>query len=283
MVLIMERVSSKENDFAIAKLLYLELIPIIKLVRSAGEMDIPEDYQIDELNRAYVHIVHELEKLADKHLDFAQIKPEPIWRKYDVLKSNTWNIHDYYYEWKNSNNELYLARLDKLCIIAGSTEPIIPPELKNMLDSSSVATKNYEEILDDAQLDINHKIEESWYIPEYNLLYEADGTILVNDVMRLKKAQIDSATDKLLEQAFKKPNVLFTPDLGITSRNLSTHLSSAGFSPVLRRIFFPLVSKKFGIFFRPTVSWAQVHKEGVDTTELDNTLRQLGADYTFSK
>ena len=73
----------------------------------------------------------------------------------------------------------------------------------------------------------------------------------------------------------KYPNTLFKPDLGQTSRNLSTVLSSAGFTPTLRRLFFPIVSKSKGILFRPTVTRQQADDEKLDTSDLDLKLKEL--------
>lgn len=115
-------------------------------------------------------------------------------------------------------------------------------------------------------------------IPSYFLDYKLDGCILINDVFRLKKAHAGSSTEKLLEQALKRPNELFRPDIGQTSRNLSTILSSAGFTKELRQLFFPTVSSSKGVVFRPTVSRKEADDEGIDTTALDAKLVAFGAE-----
>lgn len=72
------------------------------------------------------------------------------------------------------------------------------------------------------------------------------------------------------------PNTKFKPILGKTSRNISTIISSAGFTPVLRDLFFPTVSND-EIVFRPWVSREEADRENIDTEVLDNQLRDLGA------
>jgi hypothetical protein len=54
-----------DNDFAVARVLNTVALSIIAVVRAAEEMDLPEDYEIEEINRAYVLLVHELEDLYE--------------------------------------------------------------------------------------------------------------------------------------------------------------------------------------------------------------------------
>lgn len=270
------------NDFAVAMRLNIELAPVADLVRQMGQMDVPEDYEIDSLNKAYIKLVHELDKLYKEHKELDEIKPQPFWKRFDTLKTNTWQMHDYFGPLREDTRDLHVARVEKLCIIAGSNTPDLSPKQKEAVKQLRLEVKNYEKILSDATLEINDAIEESWYIPEYKLDYKTDGTIIVNDVLILKKAHIGSAVDQLLEQAMKNPNKLFPPKLGKTNRNLGTILSGAGFTPVLRQLFFPEFSED-GIIFRPVVSHEQAERDKIDTTELDQLLRRMNADYTFSE
>lgn len=273
---------TSSNDFAVAKALNGEVQSIIALILRSDVLDLPEDYEIDELNRAYVLLVHELEKLYSRNPELAEIKPAPYWEQFDVLKNKTWEIMDYSRDSNNDMGEAHIARLDRLCIISGQENPEFSPEQKKLLERISKAAKEYGKKIDEAHLDKNVKIDDSWYIPKYWLDY-TDGTILINDVLKLKKTHIDSTIDQLLEQAFKNQNTLFTPELPQTARNLSTVLSSAGFTYTLRQLFFPTVSKSKGVLFRPSVSNVQASKDKIDTTKLDLVLRALGADITFSE
>lgn len=274
--------TTNSNDYPVARILNTVLLSIVACVREAEEMDLPEDHEIDELNRAYVLLVHELENLYNKNPELAEIKPEPFWRKFDILKTISWQILNYLDDPINDKGQAHKTRLDKLCIITDSESPEFSSEQLKLIEYALVTYKKYQEILDDARLDLNQKIEESWYIPEYKLDYEVDGTIVINNVLKLKKTHIDSTIDQLLEQAFKNQNTLFTPKLPQTARNLSTVLSSAGFTPVLRQIFFPVANSSKGVLFRPTVSFGQVTNDGIETTELDLLLKALGANHTFS-
>lgn len=274
--------STNSNDFALARLLNNTLLAIITFVRKAEEMDLPEDYEIDELNRAYVLLVNELENLYKQNPKLAEIKPEPFWKRFDVLKTVSWRLLEYLDDPEQDKGQAHITRLDRLCIISGSESAELSPELQKLTENAFQAIINYRQKLDDARLDINQTTEDSWYIEEYRLSYETNGTILINGVLKLKKAHIDSTIDQLLEQAFKNEDTLFTPKLPQTARNLSTVLSSAGFTPVLRQLFFPIASKSKGVLFRSTVTFAEASSEGIETAELDFLLKAMGAKLSFS-
>jgi hypothetical protein len=274
--------SNISNDYPVARVLNTVVLSVIASVRVAEEMDLPEDYEISELNRAYVLLVHELEKLYNQNPKLAEIRPEPFWKRFDVLKTKSWQILDYINDPANDKGQAHITRLDRLCIIADNETPELSSEQIKLIGSVLETVKEYRRILDEARLDRNAKIEESWYIPVYRLDY-ADGIILINNVLKLKKTHIGSTIDQLLEQAFNNQNTLFTPKLPQTARNLSTVLSSAGFIPVLRQLFFPIVSKSKGVLFRPVVSNVEASNDGIDTSKLDIVLRYLDADHTFSE
>lgn len=269
--------STNDNDYPVARVLNNVVLSIVALVRKAEEMDLPEDYKIEELNRTYVLLVHELENLYDQNPKLSEIKPEPFWKRFDVLKAASWRLLDYLDDPDQDKGQAHMRKLDKLCIIADNETPELSPEQIKLIESALETVKAYRQTLDDARLDINQSIEDNWYIPEYWLDYK-DGTILINDVLKLKKTHIGSTIDKLMEQAIKNPNTLFTPKLPSTARNLSTVLSSAGLTPTLRQLFFPIVSKSKGILFRPKVTFGQATRDDIETTELDLLLKLLDAD-----
>lgn len=270
------------NDLPVAKVLNTALLAIVNSVRSAKELGLPEEHEIGELNRAYVLLVNELEGLYDRSPKLAEIKPEPFWKHYDVLKTVSWRILDYLDDPANDKGQAHMARLDRLCIIADSETPELAPEQLKLIEYALESIQKYSRKVNDAKFDEDTKVEDSWYIPEYTLDYEPNGTILINGVLKLKKTHIDSTIDNLLEQAIKNQYTLFTPKLPQTARNLSTVLSSAGFTPVLRQLFFPIASKSKGVLFRPTVTFEQATSDGIDTAELDLVLKMLGASVGYS-
>lgn len=265
--------SSTANDYAVAYALSKEIYSTFVVVYLGDSMGVSEFHEIPKLNRAYVLLVDELQKIYGRNPELQAIKPDPLWKRFEVLKNHTEEICDYINDTEDWGLE-HNAKVEKLCIIAGVDSPVYTPEQQELLDVLDARLKEYAS-----------KGKEKWessknniQIPSYSLKYELNGTIVINGVLKLKKAHAGSTTERLLEQALKSPNTLFKPDIGQTSRNLSTILSSVGFTKELRQLFFPTVSNSKGIVFRPKVTRKQADSENVDTAELDAKLYALGAE-----
>jgi hypothetical protein len=268
---------TNSNDYAVAHALNDCVLGFILMIVMADIVGEPEGNEFHDLNRAYVLVVDELEKLYNRNAELAAIKPEPIWKRFDVLKTSSWEINEFLEDTDNDMGQAHNARVEKLSIIAGVEEPDFTFEQKNLLDYAESIRTKYGKSLDGLSKEWRAKKSNNWQIPEYTLTYKPDGSILINDVLKLKKAHAGSITERLLEQAQKNPNTLFKPDLGQTSRNISTVLNSAGFTSTLRQLFFPTVSKSKGIVFRPTITRGQADADNINTTELDLILKELGA------
>ncbi len=264
---------SKANDLALAKVMNKEIYSTFVIVWTGDVVGVSEYHEIPNLNRAYVLLVNELEKIYSRNPELLEISPKPIWRRFNMLKNFTAEISDYVSE-ENGWDLVHIARIERLCIIAGVDDPVFTPEQQKLIDDIDTYRKKYATKTTE-KMDSKDKDRQ---IPSYNLTYELDGAVLINNVFRLKKAHVVSSTERLLEQALKGPYELFKPDIGQTSRNLSTVLSSAGFTKELRQLFFPTVSNSKGIIFRPTISRKQADDEGIDTTELDIKLKELGVE-----
>jgi len=273
----MSQENDNVNDYAAAKALNDSVNGIIILIAIADASGLPEDYEINELNRAYILLTTELQKLYDRNSKLATIEPKPIWYLFDVIKTSTWEINEHLNNPDNDFGNAHNARVEKLCIISGLETPNFSHEQKKIVDYAEKIIKDYAKILDDVNRENRAKKENDWHIPEYTIAYKPNGIISINNVLQLKKAHAGSATERLMEEALKNPNTLFKPDLRQTSRNLSTIVSGAGFSKVLRDLFFPTVSNDKGIVFRSTVTRDQADADKIDTTKLDLKLKKLGA------
>jgi len=267
---------SQANDYAVAKALNGLVNGIMAFMYVAGAHDLSKDHQLTEINRAYILLTHELENIYARNPELLAIKPDPIWRRFDVLKHSNWDIKDYIDD-TDDTGHAHTLRVERLCIIAGIDDPSYTPEQQKLVKSADSVIRKYGQNLVKASEDMKASKVDDWQIPEYTLIYKPDGTVLINDVLKLKKAHAGSTTERLLEQALKSPQTLFMPDIGHTTRNLSTILSSAGFTKELRELFFPTVSNSKGIVFRPTVARQQADNEKIDTSELDIKLKELGA------
>lgn len=273
----MEVTDQPTYDYAVAHVLNDCVLGFIAMIVMEEIVGTPEGDDFHELNRAYVLVTDELEKLYSRNPKLAALKPEPIWRRFDVLKTSSWEINEYLNDPDNDLGQAHNARVEKLSIIASKETPEFTPEQKKLLDYAESVRKKYGKLLDALSEDWKVKKQNDWQIPEYTISYKPDGSILINDILKLKKAHAGSTTERLLEQAIKRPNELFKPDLGQTSRNISTVLHSAGFTQELRDLFFPTVSKSKGIVFRPTITREQADADNINTIMLDLKLKELGA------
>lgn len=265
--------TSQANDFAVARAMNEAIYSMFVIVWMADGAGVSEHNNIDDLNRAYILLINELGQIYARNPELEAIKPKPLWKHFEVLKKHTAEICDYVDDtddWGLQHN----AKVERLCIIAGIDDPSYTPKQQELMDNLDSCKKKYATLGKKKWEDRENDIQ----IPSYNLTYELNGAVLVNGVLKLKKAHAGSSTERLLEQALKSPETLFKPDIGQTSRNLSTVLSSAGFTKELRELFFPTISNSKGIVFRPTISRKQADDEGIDTTELDTKLIALGAE-----
>ena len=269
----------RANDFALAKALNERVASIVSMITSAYKYHTFEIAGLDilALNKSYILLVNELKKLYERNDELASISSSPPWKYFDVLEGAEWELTEYIYQNQNDDGRTHLAQINKLCIIAGIENPKLTSVVQTIIDEADKAISAYKTLLDE-QKKISRTSERKWFIPEYRITYGLDGTILVNDVLKLKKVHAGSAPDRLMEQATQSPNNVFKPDLGQTSRNLSTTLSSMGFTGTLRSLFFPSVSKDKGVLYRPAVSRKTVEAERIETTELDTKLKELGAN-----
>lgn len=266
------------NDFALAKVLNERATSIIRMVANVfhNGNSSTRDIDIQPVNKSYILIADELKRIYSHNQELTDISPSPIWQYFDIVEGFEWELSDHIYERQNDAGQHHNAQVNKLCIISGKNEPKYTPKIKKMVDDADKAIAEYKKEAKDLKNEDTDS-DRYWLIPEYKLTYNLDGTILVNNVLKLKKAHAGSASDKLMEQATKQPEVLFKPELGQYSRNLSTTLSGMGFSETLRALFFPVVSKDKGILFRQNVTRATADTEHIDTAELDLQLKKLGA------
>lgn len=272
---------SKANDYAVAMELNKQVVSLMLSAAMIVTYDMTSiGTEISKLNRAYILLAAELQKIYDRNSVLSSISPEPMWKQFDMLKGNFNDISDYLVVDDDGNSWVtHNDKLERLYILSGESEPEFSVSQKQAIEDSENAFGEFKKYADEASKKLeknNSNPEYIFQIPDYFLKYKPDGTIEINRALKLKKVHAGSITERLLEQAFKNPNTKFKPDLGKTSRNISTIISSAGFTPVLRDLFFPTISAD-GIVFRPFVTRLQAGIENIDTEELDELLKMNGA------
>jgi hypothetical protein len=265
------------NDYAVAKALNQRVTNIFDMVASNNIWSL----DITDINKSYVLLINSLKKIYTRNDKLSAISQRPTWEYFDIIEGCEREIYEYTSNWDNDTGQSHIARVNKLCIIAGKDNPAYTPEIKLIVQEADKAVSAFRKQIENQKLnETADDTEKDWYISEYRLSFSADGIILVNGVLRIKKTQAGSASSKLMEQAIKFPNVLFKPNLGKYSRNLSTTLSGMGFTATLRALFFPTISEDKGIVFRPTVTRTTADDDRIDTAKLDLQLKQLGAKIT---
>jgi hypothetical protein len=271
----------KANDYALAKALNQRTTEIIGMVADAYQYNshFVQPLDVSSINKSYVLLANQLKIIYTRNVELSGISPTPAWKHIDVVEGAEWYINEYIYQNQNDAGQSHNAQVNKLCIIAGLETPKYSPEVKKIVDEADKDITAYNKLVSELNRKTASK-DRDWFMPAYTFTHKDDGTLLVNGVtgvLKVKKVQAGQASERLLEQAKNKPNELFKPDLGNYSRNISTTLSSLGFSGTLKDLFFPIVSNSKGIKFRPHVTRAEADEAGIDTAELDTKLQSLGA------
>jgi hypothetical protein len=277
-----------DNDYAVARELHHranEFLIAVSHINQAYNYDDPySEYHelIMLINRPYVLIVNELEKLYAKNNTLAKLnedsKTKATWTLFNTIESTDQDIFAYLREHKSTEDFAHLAQANRLAIIAGIETPSYTSDQKKLIDTADEVYVTYVMRLGEwSARRPKKKSKDYHFIMNYKLKYEDNGSIVLNDVMVLKKTQSGSAPRKLMEQAQKHPYELFKPELGQLNRNLSNVLSDMGITGTLKELFFPIASKD-GVKFRPSVNYTTADEERIDTKELEKKLKELGAE-----
>lgn len=265
------------DDYAVAYGLNLLVMGLITLVYIHKNTSISDNLDVQEINRVYILLVDELQKLYASNPKLSELKPEPIWRRFEVIKFHIKEIQEHVAIPENGHGGAHFAKVERLCILSNANieAPSYTPEQKKIVDNAHKILNDFEAAHEARK---NNKAN-NWRIPEYTLTYDPiRGTIKINDVYQLNKRSTNDSSniDKLLAKGMNQPNELFNPEL-ITTKSLSSIISNAGFTPTIRKLFIPVARKGKGVLVRPIVSRTEADAEGIDTTELDLQLKELGA------
>lgn len=260
----------KANDFALAHYLNECAIALFSLI--ANNRNTPDTTGI---NRSYILITDTLKRLYARNPQLQGINMPICWQAFDRLEY----IHNELWEYTNDSNSDYgqshNAQVNRLCIINGKEKPDIAPDIKKILDE---ANRNANAFIDELEDEDEPEVYDGKYIPAYTVSYKDDGTILVNDVLKLKKLQAGQVSDMIMSQSFKhdRQPEPFKPVIA-TKRQLTTIIGEMGFDKTLRAIFFPTISKDKDIMFRSKETRIKADAQHIDTKQLDKKLKQLGA------
>ena len=274
--MVYKRKSNGNNDFAVAKALNESVMSLFDVLMMYQIIVRHERFDKDEINRAYIFLIDDLQKIYDKNPELQNIEPEPTWKKFDLLIP-MYDVSKYLED--NDGGKSHNARVEKLCILAGEEEPNLTEDQKKLVEYvDTVVAKYLGIVIEEHEKAPKEEVDMPlFYIPKFTFTYKQDCTVLINDVLKLKKVHAGSISEHLLEQCMKNPNKLFKPKLGRTSRNISTILSSIGITPIMRDLFFSIVSDEKGVLFRPTVTFREALNNRIRTREFEKELMKHGA------
>ncbi len=140
---------TNSNDYAVARELNLLAMGMIMNIYLADNAGLSPNKDIQEINRAYILLVDELQRLYDNNHKLASIEPEPIWKRFDVLKHSTQQVIKHISSESDYGGGHY-ARVEKLCILANVETPKFTPKQKKLVDYVNRVTDKYYEMIDDA-------------------------------------------------------------------------------------------------------------------------------------
>lgn len=272
---IMNKDFNQANDYALAKCLNERVWKILWYVADLYPFYAKD---LDKINRNYIFLVKELLDIYDRNEELHDIEPKPLWQKYKHVDGYEEEIADLQDDRTGDTGQQHTAGVKRLCIITGKEDPDLTEQQKELIaEADEIITVMTKEI--DEEKARSEAVRNRFGILNYVLTYDdLRGIIKINEVYQLNKRSTNDGSniDKLLKQALARPNEAFIPELNDTQKNLSTILNNAGFDTTLRALFFPTARKGKGIYCRPTVTRAEADSEGIDTTELDHKLKELG-------
>lgn len=252
------------NDFAIAKLLNDALWKIADVYyQDRHETD------TSELNDCFTLLAHKIEELYLGNTTLLGITPESIGMRFNILHGNERTISE---NWKSRLSKIgsltmsetfkkHTAEVNRYWLMDGKKPAKLDDDTKKILDDSATAVSCF--------LNGNADNKSDWY----ELTYEQGRHLYINSGYEITTTKLNSTPAELLDEAFKHPNERFRPSLSNNRRHLTSILNDMGFKGEIRKMFFPIVAKN-EILFRPRVSRTEIEREKIDTSELDDTLRQ---------
>lgn len=267
------------NDLAVARELNRLATEIFNLVLKQGANGIQPD--ISDINRSYILIVDELKRIYLRNPKLQEHKNWAVWSGIESIEGNEDVMWNYSFNNGEDTGQRHRGQLNKLCILGKVDQPELDANLKKLTEQAEADIKKYQEELGE-EPESSEKTEKpgqrDWHISRYYITHSRDGALWVNGVCRLSKPQAGSVPTRFLEEVFKRPNELFKPELGTSRRAPSSILNDIGVKGDLRKIFFPQTSAKNGVLFRPTVTLGELTQENIDTTKVDDLLRENGAE-----
>ena len=182
---------TRANDYAVAMALNESVGGIFFILGLFQVLGPRKEFDHVELNRAYIFLVNELEILYNSNPKLLEIKPEPTWRRFDLIKHRMREVEKYLHENGPGTDSEHTSRLERLCIISEQETPELSPKQKKYIKHTRKIVDKYAAVLMEISENSPKYETPDFYIPEFIFIYKHDGTVLASDAFFPFRDNID--------------------------------------------------------------------------------------------
>lgn len=221
----------------------------------------------DKLNTAYSYAVVLLEKLYEYNPILANNPFEPIWKNIKTPKGNEIDIISEFENGIFANQQKHTGELERIWLFNKDTKTELSPKEKQLLEKSNRIINAF-----DTELERQLKKREKYKINYDRVIFElkrkSDYSLWVND-RKIGKPR-NGAGEIIIDHCLKSPNqTIMLKDCGVViNRHIQSILNDMGFTPQLRRLFFP-ITKKDRVVFRPKITMKMILDDDIDIINND--------------
>lgn len=231
-----------------------------KLYESASKLILT--LSTKNLDTTYVYAVVLLENLYEDN-DILSSNPfEPIWENIKTLKGNENDIMLEFKEGSFINQQKHTGELERVWLLNKDKRTELSPKEKQFLEKSNKTINTFGAELE-KQLEKceKHKIDYNRVV--FELKRNSDYSLWVND-KKIGKPR-NGAGEMIIDHCLKSPNqTIMLKDCGAKiNRHIQSILNDMGFTPQLRRLFFP-ITQKDRVVFRPRITMKMILDDNID-------------------
>lgn len=253
---------SHEQWLYLLKNLYLKLINILDAFTNA-----PIAFPNTQINGEYTAI----KEAVDTLLKMAEFKTlQKLSPK--LFPSLIQNYEGYDRIWINeleNKTRAFFAELEREWILAGGREFELPEAFSQRLVFADKAIETHKQLADTAWRNARHGIDNEVYMTL--VLPDLHGPMVIkakDGEVTLIQPNYQGDNDRFIRYLAKNPNRFVPTDelrAGCrTKKPFTKMVNELGFKGVLKQAFFPVVSDKKGVLFRPAVSLQELANDNID-------------------
>lgn len=216
----------------------------------------------DKLSTIYSYAVVLLEKLYEDNAILANNPFEPIWENIKTPKGNEIDIMLEFENGIFARQQKHTGELERIWLFNKDTKTELLPKEKQLLEKSNRIINAFDTELE-RQLKKCEKYKIDYDRVIFKLKRKSDYSLWVND-KKIGKPR-NGAGEIIIDHCLKSPNqTIILKDCGVViNRHIQSILNDMGFTPQLRRLFFP-ITKKDRVVFRPIITMKMILDDDID-------------------